>query len=142
MPLIDLKTNLKNIKFGNDQPGYGSSGLPFIQVGIPKDPLIVRNPAVQGLRGEFLPIYRPGSTGNYDYPIRGGNADFNIGLQTYTISSQVDQIRIKRFFETAEGKSFIQKQIGLQLSNPKMETANTLFGIGQEVPLQEFIIKD
>jgi hypothetical protein len=135
MPLIDLKTNLKNIKFGNDQPGYGSSGLPFIQVGIPKDPLIVRNPAVQGLRGEFLPIYRPGSTGNYDYPIRGGNADFNIGLQTYTISSQVDQIRIKRFFETAEGKSFIQKQIGLQLSNPKMETANTLFGIGQEVPL-------
>jgi len=135
MPLIDLKTNLKNIKFGNDQPGYGSSGLPFIQVGIPKDPLIVRNPAVQGLRGEFLPIYRPGTTGNYDYPIRGGNADFNIGLQTYTISSQVDQIRIKRFFESAQGKSFIQKQIGLQLSNPKMETANTLFGIGQEVPL-------
>jgi hypothetical protein len=135
MPLIDLKTNLKNIKFGNDQPGYGSSGLPFIQVGIPKDPLIVRNPAVQGLRGEFIPIYRPGTTGNYDYPIRGGSADFNIGLQTYTISSQVDQIRIKRFFESAEGKSFIQKQIGLQLSNPKMETANTLFGIGQEVPL-------
>lgn len=135
MPLIDLKTNLKDIKFGNDQPGYGSSGLPFIQVGIPKDPLIVRNPAIQGLRGEFLPLYRPGTTGNYDYPIRGGLGDFNIGLQTYTISSQVDQIRIKRFFETSQGKSFIQKQIGLQLSNPKIETGNTLFGIGQVVPL-------
>jgi hypothetical protein len=135
MALVELKTNLKNLKFGNDQPGYGSSGLPFIQVGIPKDPLIIRSPTVQGLRGEFLPIYRPGSTGAFDYPIRGGGGDFNVGLETYTISNQVDRIRIKRFFETARGQAFIQKQIGLQLSNPKMETGNTLFGIGQAVPL-------
>ena len=71
MPLIDLKTNLKNLKYGSDQQGGGYSGLPYIQTGIPKDPLIIRNPTVQGLRGDFLPIFRPGSTGNLDYPIRG-----------------------------------------------------------------------
>ena len=136
MPLVDLKTNLKSLKFGNDQPGGGSSGLPYIQTGIPPDPLIFRNPTIQGLRGEFLPIYRPGSTGGSDYPIRGGAIEFSIGSQTFTLSSQIDKIRIRKFFEDrARGTAFIQKQIGLQLSNPKIETGNTLYGLGQATPL-------
>jgi len=141
MALIDLKTNLKNLKFGNDILGGGSTSLPYIQVGIPKDPLIVRNPAIQSLRGEFLPIFRPGTTGNLDYPIRGGDTGFNSEFQstffqTHTVSGQIDRIRIKRFFEDyPKGPAFIQKQIGLQLTNPKIETGTTLFGIGQDVPL-------
>lgn len=126
MPLIDLKSNLKNLKFGNDQPGYGSSGLPYIQTKMPG----VINPT-----GTFNTIFRPSSTGNLDYPIRGGNIDFQIGQQTYTLSSKIDQTRIKRFFEDkSRGTAFIQKQVGLQLTNPKMETGNTLFSIGQGLP--------
>jgi hypothetical protein len=126
MALIDLKSNLKNLKFGNDQPGYGSSGLPYIQT---------KMPGVIDPTGTFNPIFRPSSTGNLDYPIRGGNIDFQIGQQTYTLSSKIDQTRIKRFFEDkSRGTAFIQKQVGLQLTNPKMETGNTLFSIGQGLP--------
>ena len=123
MPLIDLKTNLKNLRFGNDQPGYGSSGLPYIQTAIPDTP---------NATGTFKPMFRPGSTGNLDYPIRGGQLEFQVNSQTFTLSSQVDKTRIKKFFEDApRGKAFLQKQIGLQLSNPKIETGNTLYGIPQ-----------
>lgn len=127
MPLIDLKTNLKSIKYGSDQPGGGYSGLPYIKTALPD----VLNGA-----GTASPIFRIGSTGNLDYPIRGGNLNFNIGTQTFTLSSQVDKSRIKKFFEDApRGTAFIQKQIGLQLSNPKIETGNTLYGLGQGDPL-------
>jgi hypothetical protein len=123
MPLIDLKTNLKNLRFGNDQPGYGSSGLPYIQTIMPDTP---------NATGTFRPIFRPGSTGNLDYPIRGGQLEFQVNSQTFTLSSQVDKTRIRKFFEDApRGKAFIEKQIGLQLSNPKIETGNTLYGIPQ-----------
>jgi len=129
MPLIDLQTNLKNLRFGNDQPGYGSSGLPYIQTRIPDTP---------NATGTFNPIFRPGSTGNLDYPIRGGQlapVQFQIGSQTVTVSSQLDRTRIRRFFEDApRGKAFLDKQIGLQFSNPKIETGNTLFGIPQAFP--------
>jgi hypothetical protein len=127
MPLIDLKTNLKTLRFGNDQPGYGSSGLPYIQTAIPD---------VINATGTFKPIFRPGSTGNLDFPIRGGDLKFNIGTQTFTLSSQIDKTRIRKFFEDApRGKAFIEKQIGLQLSNPKIETGNTLYGFGQSATL-------
>jgi len=35
MPLIDLKTDLKSLKFGKDRPGGGSSNQPYIQKDIP-----------------------------------------------------------------------------------------------------------
>ena len=89
MPLIDLKTNLKNLRFGNDQPGYGSSGLPYIQTQIP-DTL--------NATGTFRPIFRPGSTGNLDFPIRGGGLEFSIGTQTFTLSNQIDKTRIRKFY--------------------------------------------
>lgn len=127
MPLIDLKTNLKSLKFGNDQPGYGSSGLPYIQTQIPGDPTST---------GTFSPIYRAGSTGGLDFPIRGGTIDFSIGTQTFTVSNKIDKTRIKKFFEDKpRGAAFLQKQIGLQLSNPKIETGNTLYSLAQASPL-------
>lgn len=126
MPLIDLQTNLKNLRFGNDRPGYGSSGLPYIQTIMPDTP---------NATGTFQPIYRPGSTGGLDFPIRGGQLEFNLGTQSFTVSSKIDKSRIKKFFEDKpRGTAFIQKQVGLQLSNPKIETGNTLFGIPQGLP--------
>ena len=126
MPLIDLQTNLKNLRFGNDRPGYGSSGLPYIQTIMPDTP---------NATGTVQPIYRPGSTGGLDFPIRGGQLEFNLGTQSFTVSSKIDRSRIKKFFEDKpRGTAFIQKQIGLQLSNPKIETGNTLFGIPQGIP--------
>jgi len=38
MGLINLQTNLKNLKFGKDRPGGGDSGQPFIQKPIPDSP--------------------------------------------------------------------------------------------------------
>ncbi len=32
MPLLDLKTDLKSLKYGNDRPGGGDSGQPYQQV--------------------------------------------------------------------------------------------------------------
>lgn len=126
MPLIDLQTNLKNLRFGNDRPGYGSSGLPYIQTIMPDTP---------NATGTVQPIYRPGSTGGLDFPIRGGQLEFNLGTQSFTVSSKIDRSRIKKFFEDKpRGTAFIQKQVGLQLSNPKIETGNTLFGIPQGIP--------
>lgn len=154
MPFVEIKSNLANLKFGNDQPGYGSSGLPYIKFTPPTQTIsdnsfnqnsiffsakymnigsIGGEPFVRG-QSQYANFYEAMRTGN-DYPIRGGAIDFQIGQQTYTLSSKIDQSRIKAFFEDKQrGTAFIQKQIGLQLTNPKMETGNTLFGIGQGLP--------
>jgi hypothetical protein len=44
MPLVDLKTNLKSLRFGNDRPFGGSSKQPYIQTPIPENPDQVGNP--------------------------------------------------------------------------------------------------
>ena len=38
MPLIDLKTDLKSLRFGNDRKGGGNSGQPYIKTEIPETP--------------------------------------------------------------------------------------------------------
>jgi len=136
MALIDLRTNLKSLKYGSDRPGGGSSGQPYIQTNIPPTNLVTLNPDTIGGAGNTNPIYRINSTGGLDFPIRGGAINFQLGNQTFTLSSQIDKSRIKKFFEDApRGKAFIDKQVGLQLSNPKMETGNTLVGFNQSNPL-------
>lgn len=115
MPLIDLKTNLKSIKYGSDQPGGGWSGQPFIQFPIEDS----------GTPLTILDFYK-GNRTNPDFPIRGGGLKFDLGTQTFTLSSQIDKSRIKKFFESKpRGTAFLQKQMGLQLSNPKIETGNS-----------------
>ncbi len=124
--VLDLQSAFTNLQFGNDRPGYGSSGLPYIQTQIPGE---------LGSPGLFKPIFRPGSTGNLDYPIRGGDVTFQVGQESFTLSNNIDSIRIQKFFKDApRGEAFINKQIGLQLTNPKIETGNVLFGLGQSAP--------
>jgi hypothetical protein len=102
MALRDLRTSLKSLQFGNDTPGGGSSGLPYIQNGLPED-----SPA-----GEYLAGIARDSM---DWPLRGG---------TYsTIASTTDSIRISRFLtDLPRGYVFTSKQVQLQKSNPKIET--------------------
>jgi len=102
MALINLRTNLKSLRFGNDIQGGGSSGLPYIQPGLPED-----SPA-----GEYLAGIARNSA---DWPLRGG---------TYsTIASTEDSVRISRFLtDFPKGSIFTAKQVGLQKSNPKIET--------------------
>ena len=38
MPLLDLKTDLKSLRFGKDRKGGGNSGQPYIKTGIPETP--------------------------------------------------------------------------------------------------------
>ena len=54
MPLIDLKTDLKSLRYGKDTPGGGYSGQPYIQAKIP-DGLEPKSPDFI-LRGGYLTV--------------------------------------------------------------------------------------
>jgi hypothetical protein len=102
MGLINLRTNLKSLRFGNDTQGGGASGLPYIQTGLPED-----SPG-----GEYLASIARNSA---DWPLRGG--------QYWTVASTEDAVRISRFLtDFPKGTTFTTKQVQLQKSNPKIET--------------------
>lgn len=133
IPLISLRTNLKNLKFGSDQPGGGNSNQPFIKTQIPQDFSTSSDITIPLAMPSNLvgPIFRPTSTGGVDYPMRGSmpGATVMLGGESYSVSNHLDYKRIKAFLESKpRGSAFIQKQRGLQLSNPKIETGNSLFG--------------
>ena len=54
MPLINLQTNLKSLKFGNDRPGGGSSNQPYIRQDIPIGDLPAKSGPDFLLRNGFL----------------------------------------------------------------------------------------
>jgi hypothetical protein len=99
--LLKLKTDLKSIKYGHDRANGGSSGQPYIQTDI-----TTVDKGINRLR-----------FGNFDEGlVRGGV----IGMLN---SSITDTLRIGKFLtDTPKGPLFIIKQVGLQLSNPRLET--------------------
>jgi hypothetical protein len=101
MPLLDLKTDLKSIKYGQDRADGGSSGQPYIKTDI--------NTVDKGINKLRF--------GNFDEGlVRGGV----IGMLN---SSITDTLRIGKFLtDTPKGPLFIVKQVGLQLSNPRLES--------------------
>ena len=100
MPLLDLKTDLKSLKYGNDQPGNGSSRQPYIKTDI--------NTVDRDFNRFRLTKFDDGL-------IRGGA----IGAINASVT---DVLRIGKFFvDFPKGPLFIAKQVGLQLSNPKLE---------------------
>ena len=102
MPLLDLKTDLKSLKYGQDQPGGGSSEQPYIRTNI--------NQADPGLTFD----------GGL---IRGGF----IGSSRASLN---DTLRIGKFLtDLPKGPLWIVKQVGLQLSNPRLETRKGLAGV-------------
>lgn len=102
MGLINLTTNLKNLRFDKDTPGGGSSGLPYIKDVLP----------------EFSPDGGYSSQlikSSIDYPYRGGTS--------LPIFQAKDATRIRRFLnDFPKGPAFTAKQIGLQKTNPLLET--------------------
>jgi hypothetical protein len=100
MPLLDLKTNLKSLKYGQDQPGGGNSGQPYQQVDI--------NKVDSGFNRFRITKFDDGL-------VRGGV----VGAANASI---VDTLRIGKFLtDFPKGPLFIAKQVGLQLANPKLE---------------------
>ena len=102
MALRDLQTSLKSLRVDKDRPFGGSSGLPYIKGGLPED----------SPDGEYLAdLARYSSEGT----VRGGL--FSV------VSSTTDYVRVSRFLnDFPKGLLFTSKQIGLQKSNPKIET--------------------
>lgn len=120
MPLINFKTNFTSLRFGMDQPGGGDSGQPFIQSPIEdaNTPTDIKN---------FYELNRT----SLDYPIRGGAISSLVNGSYTTKAAIVDTDRIKKFFNSApQGTAFIQKQKGLQLSNPRTQVPNSLQFVG------------
>jgi hypothetical protein len=102
MALVDLKSNLRKSNVYKDTPGGGNSGLPYIKQGLPED-----SPA-----GEYLASIVSTSI---DTDVRGGLYS--------VIASTTDTIRVSRFLnDFPRGLAFTSKQIGLQKSNPLIET--------------------
>lgn len=113
MPLIDLKTDLKSIKYGSDRPGGGDSGLPYIKTDI--------NTVDRGFNRLRLTKFDDGL-------IRGGV----VGALN---ASVVDTIRIGKFLtDFPKGPLFIARQVGLQLSNPRLEVPKSLSNITSGFP--------
>ena len=101
--LLTLKTDLKSLKYGHDTPGGGDSGQPYIKTDIEK--------ADTGFNRFRLTRFDDGL-------IRGGI----IGTIN---ASVVDTLRIGKFFvDFPKGPLFLAKQVGLQLTNPRIESAN------------------
>jgi hypothetical protein len=100
MPLIDLQTDLKSLKYGQDQLGGGNSGQPYITVDI--------NRVDTGFNRLRFTKFDDGL-------VRGGTVG---AINT----SVVDTLRIGKFLtDFPKGPLFIVKQVGLQLSNPQIE---------------------
>ena len=112
MPLLDLKTDLKSLKYGSDRPGGGDSGQPYQKVDI--------NTVDSGFNRFRMTNFDDGL-------VRGGV----VGAANASI---VDTFRIGKFLtDFPKGPLFIAKQVGLQLSNPALETKKITIGNGRGV---------
>ena len=110
MPLINLQTNLKSLRYGADRQGGGDSGLPYIQTNIEN-----ANPGIKFDDGL----------------VRGGTVNA-------AVAGAIDTARIAKFLiDAPKGPLFLVKQIGLQLANPRLEVpknpANIVSGLPDNV---------
>jgi hypothetical protein len=102
--LVTRKSNLKDLKFDKDTRGGGSSGQPYLKGGLPEN-----SPAGEAL-ADVVRFSK-------DYPLRGGASSL--------IFSTQDTIRVSRFLnDFPNGALFTSKQVGLERSNPLMETGD------------------
>ena len=96
-------TSLRTLKYGSDQPGGGNSGEPYVTQAIP--PAFKQQVASTNIWNSDSGLIRGGFTGA-------------------TYASALDTARIGKFLvDPPRGPLFIAKQVGLQLSNPQLETA-------------------
>jgi len=105
MPLIDLKTDLKSLKFGKDRPGGGSSNQPYIQKDIPE--------------GDSSSLF---STGGPDFLLRGG---LMAPIKAFDDTSRLFQMFID--LKSPKGLLFTLKENLLSRTAVKTEAS---FGVG------------
>lgn len=99
-----------------DRPGGGDSGLPYIKF-----------PIDNGAEPAPFGAYYNSNRRSLDFPIRGGGISELVDLENSTISATIDTERIKKFFnDEPRGKTFIDKQIGLGLTNPRTQVPQAL----------------
>ena len=116
MPLINFRTNLTNLKYGMDRPGGGDSGQPFVQF-----------PIENADTPSNIKKYYETNRTSLDFPVRGGAISQLVDGGFGIISSTIDRERIEAFFNSApRGKAFLEKQRGLQLTNPRLQVPNAL----------------
>lgn len=111
---LEQKTDFTTLKYGMDQPQGGNSGLPYV-----KFPMQDAGPVTNSIL-QFYQLNR----NSLDYPVRGGGAvDSLTGGPRKTLTSEIDQLRISKFLkDPSRGPAFLQKQVQLQKTNPRMET--------------------
>jgi hypothetical protein len=127
MPLIDFKTDLKSLRYGSDKPNGGSSSQPYIQSPIPGS----YNSNLSNEAAAMFNSYYETNRTSLDFPIRGGRI-IEVGGNIYsTPSNDIDRMRIQNFLkDSPRGTTFIQKQRGLQLTNPNTQVPNTIQNVG------------
>jgi hypothetical protein len=124
MALIDLKTELKSLRFGpnstlafSDMPNQGFSNQPYVVKTIPQD--LVPDDLKQKEYDPLFPTLLP--NGSVDFLTRGGILE----------SAKIDSGRILKFFDPTErgasinGALFIAKQELLGQLNPKVLGVNS-----------------
>jgi len=104
MALIDLQTDLKSLKYGNDRPAGGNSRQPFITKKIPE-------------RGEHSDAP--------DFLLRNGFLN--------PVNSATDVLRIGKFLSTISGINFIAKQQALILTGPLSLGGRTAQPLGSQI---------
>ena len=113
--LIELKTDFRTLKYGMDRPGGGNSGQPYVKFPIDDTNVVA----------SIREYYNTNRT-SLDFPIRGGSANSIVGQSYSTPAGQIDALRISKFLkDDPRGKAFLRKQVYLQKSNPRIETAAT-----------------
>jgi hypothetical protein len=132
MPLVDLRTNLKSFKYGHDRPGGGDSGQPFITTDIDTGATtanvgarnILRLFGINQIPGvpNLNTILNRSRTGRFLNEALGGDEFIRGGITGAGQAALNDTLRIGLFFTSLpKGPIFVAKQVGLQLSNPKLE---------------------
>jgi len=143
MPLIDLQTNLRDLKFGNDRVAGDSSKQPFIQTtlpGIDKSLQTFISLSAEGIGASIanaftadvtpvsidlqLPV---AGTGGTDFILRGGN------LLPNRIEKDVK--RLFKFFASPNGILFIAKQNILSRLSVKTQASGIFVNDGVYTPL-------
>jgi hypothetical protein len=130
MGLINLRTNLKSLRYGQDRPGGGDSGQPYIQTSVTGKLLDV-NIGNLNISVPFpdLGIFGRGTGGN-DFLLRGGTQAPSRALKDVSRLS-------KMFFDTKSPKGvlFTIKQNMLSLSGVKTQgKGDSVFNQGIYLP--------
>jgi len=125
MALRDLvnDTTLKSLRYGNDQLNGGSSGQPYITTDV-TDPNLTNLTLARGGLGRLL--QRAGITPGITLDNKiGKDAGFiRGGFLGAANASIVDTVRVGSWI--VNNPLWIAKQVGLQLSNPRLETPKNI----------------